>query len=97
MQYGAWGNLHRSLAKTKYLLEDEDRTIDDADQHLDRYYNGLMSSVYRDRYIESNFEDPEIPEDVGLLFIITPEVDRLSKEYIDNIQDWLGLGDRHLV
>ena len=49
------------------------------------------------QYIETGFEDPEIPQDVGALFIITPEIDRLSKEYIDNIKNWLALGDRNLV
>jgi len=98
MQFGAWGNLHRTIEKSKYLLTDKDYTIEDADNHLDRYYDELFKSTYgSDRYIESGFEDPEIPQDVGLLFIITPEIDRLSKEYIDNIQNWLGLGDRHLV
>ena len=98
MQFGAWGNLHRSIEKSKYLLTDKDLTIEDADNHLDRYYDELFKATYgSDRYVESGFEDPEIPPDVGLLFIITPEIDRLSKEYIDNIQNWLGLGDRHLV
>ena len=42
-------------------------------------------------------DEVDIPNDTGLAFIITPELDALSDEIVDNIQDWLGLGDRHLV
>ena len=42
-------------------------------------------------------DEVDIPNDAGLAFIITPELDALSDEILDNIQNWLGLGDRHLV
>lgn len=43
------------------------------------------------------FEENEIPQDAGLAFIITPEIDAASDEVIDNIKDWLALGNRTLV
>ena len=42
-------------------------------------------------------DEVDIPNDAGLAFIISPELDALSDEILDNIQNWLGLGDRHLV
>jgi len=43
------------------------------------------------------FDDIEIPQDAGLAFIITPELDSASDEVIDNIKNWMALGDRTLV
>ena len=43
------------------------------------------------------FEEIEIPRDAGLAFIITPELDATSDEIVDNIKNWLALGDRTLV
>lgn len=43
------------------------------------------------------FSEIEIPQDAGLAFIITPELDAASDEIIQNIKDWLALGDRNLV
>jgi hypothetical protein len=43
------------------------------------------------------FEEIEIPTDVGLAFVITPELDSASDEIIDNIKTWLAKGDRTLV
>ena len=59
-----------------------------------------MAQIYADQNI--NFtrlaeSEVDIPNDAGLAFIITPEIDALSDEVLNNIQDWLGLGDRHLV
>ena len=48
-------------------------------------------------FTRTAFSDIEIPEDAGLAFIITPEVDAASDEIIQNIKDWLALGDRTLV
>ena len=45
----------------------------------------------------TKFEENNIPENAGLAFIITPEIDATSDEIIDNIKDWLALGDRTLV
>ena len=40
------------------------------------------------------FSEIEIPRDAGLAFIITPELDAASDEIVDNIKNWLALGDR---
>jgi len=80
MQYGIFGNLHRTLSNAE------------KDDPLFNHY----SSCFRN-YVESEFTDPEIPNNVGTLMIITPEIDSLSEEVIQNIKDWLALGDRHLV
>lgn len=45
----------------------------------------------------TDFSELEIPQDAGLTFIITPEIDAASDEIINNIKDWLSLGDRTLV
>ena len=45
----------------------------------------------------TDFSELEIPQEAGLAFIITPELDAASDEVINNIKDWLSLGDRTLV
>jgi hypothetical protein len=45
----------------------------------------------------TDFSEVEIPQEAGLAFIITPEIDAASDEIIDNIKQWLALGDRTLV
>lgn len=83
-QYGVFGNLHRTLNIN----------------HDNNPFFNHFQSIYNSRglnYIETEFIDPEIPQDAGTLFIITPEENALSEEVIKNIQDWLGLGDRNLV
>ena len=47
-------------------------------------------------FTRTAFSDIEIPRDAGLAFIITPELPA-SDEIIQNIKDWLALGDRTLV
>jgi len=49
------------------------------------------------KFKRTQFSDLEIPKDAGLALIITPEVDAASDEIIENIKDWLALGDRNLV
>tara|TARA_R100000008_G_scaffold41113_1_gene23665 strand:- start:731 stop:13396 length:12666 start_codon:yes stop_codon:yes gene_type:complete len=48
-------------------------------------------------FSRTEFEDLEIPRTAGLAFIITPELDADSDEIIENIKNWLALGDRTLV
>jgi hypothetical protein len=45
----------------------------------------------------TEFAELEIDDNVGLAFIITPEIDAASDEVIDNIKNWMSLGDRTLV
>lgn len=57
-----------------------------------------ISEVFDDRtFTRTHFSDLEIPKNAGLAFIITPEVDAASDEIMQNIKDWLSLGDRVLV
>ena len=59
-----------------------------------------MTAIYRNAGIDFSRlpnDEVDIPNDAGLVFMITPAVDGLSDEIVENIQNWLGLGDRHLV
>lgn len=48
-------------------------------------------------FSRTEYSDNKIPNEAGLAFIITPQIDASSDEVIDNIKDWLSLGDRTLV
>lgn len=66
----------------------------------DSYDFSHLPKVYE--YIDIDFEttdflDLNIPQDAGLAFIINPEVDFVNEEIINNIKNWLALGDRNLV
>jgi hypothetical protein len=57
-----------------------------------------ISTIFQDKnFYKTEFTDVEIPQNAGLAFIITPEIDALSDEVADNILNWLALGDRNLV
>jgi hypothetical protein len=57
-----------------------------------------IKDAFTDRpFTRTQFVDVDIPKDAGLAFIITPEVDAASDEILQNIKDWLSLGDRTLV
>lgn len=85
VQYGVFGNYHRALSDS------------DPDGVFDHF--GPIFEVANAEYLETEFVDPEIPEDAGTLMIITPDprVNALSEEIIQNIKQWLALGDRNLV
>ena len=63
------------------------------------YYDGMPNYFAPDNisFRRMGFSEIEIPRDAGLAFIITPELDATSDEIIDNIKNWLALGDRTLV
>jgi hypothetical protein len=48
-------------------------------------------------YDKTKFADFKIPADVGSIFIITPEIDAANDEVIEEIKNWMSLGDRRLV
>ena len=48
-------------------------------------------------FVKTDFIDPNIPQDAGLLFILSPAKDALSEEVLSNIREWLAYGDRNLV
>ena len=83
IEYGIFGNQHKSLS----TAEDQERYFD------------LISGVYNfnNTFQRTDFTDPEIPQDAGLVFITTPEIDSLSEEVLENIVNWLNYGDRNLV
>ena len=83
MEYGKFGNLAY-----------ENRENDE-----DRYFNhiGAIFGENGRTFIKTAFSDVNIPEEAGLVFIITPAIDALSDEILTNIKNWLALGDRHLV
>lgn len=62
-------------------------------QILDNIFNGNGVPTYR----KLEFSEIEIPTNAGLAFITTPSLDAASDEIIQNIKDWLSLGDRTLV
>jgi hypothetical protein len=84
VEYTRFGNLDRDMHQTE------------RDQG---FYDqmGLYFQPSNLPFRRTGFEELEIPQDVGLAFIITPELDADSDEIIDNIKNWLALGDRTLV
>lgn len=66
----------------------------------DHKYFSHLKQIYNEadlNFIETDFADVDIPEEAGLVFITTPQIDAASDEIIDNIKNWLSLGDRNLV
>lgn len=82
VEYGKFGNLHENISNT---------TADSGHFHY-------LSDIFIDKnFVKTEFEDAEIPRDAGLVFIITPAIPALSEEVLNNIKNWLSLGDRNLV
>jgi hypothetical protein len=82
VEYGKFGNLHQ---------KGSDITADSG------HFNHLSNIFYYKNFTKIAFDDPDIPQEAGLVFIITPEFDALSNEVFDKISQWLALGDRNLV
>lgn len=65
------------------------------------FYEEALFQMFNSRGLEysrtSFSEDKKIPEDAGMAMIITPSIDAASDEIINNIREWLALGDRNLV
>ncbi len=57
----------------------------------------LFDTAFNNEFVRTPFSETEIPQDAGVLFITTPEINALSEEIISNIKEWLALGDRNLV
>ena len=92
VEFGRFGNLDRSLHKAE-------RDLGFYDQ-LGLYFgaNADGTNTYKAKYFRrTDFSEVEIPEDAGLVFITTPELNASSDEIMDNIKQWLTLGDRKLV
>ena len=84
IEYGKFGNLHEMISMSN-------KTADSG--HFD-----YVKDVFADKhFVKTDFDDPEIPQGVGLMFIVTPSANALSNEVFDKISNWLALGDRNLV
>jgi len=84
VEFGRFGNLDRSQHP----------------QERDAGYYDQWNSIFDpavNPWRRMDFSEIEIPQDAGLAFIMTPELDAASDEIIQNIKDWLALGDRNLV
>lgn len=82
IEYGKFGNLHEDTSNT---------TPDSGHFHY-------LTNIFSDKnFVKTEFADPDIPQDAGLAFIITPRYDALSDEVYENIVEWLSFGDRNLV
>lgn len=85
IEYGKFGNLHRLTNEI---------TISDSS-----YFNHF-GAIFASRGLQferTSFAETEIPDNAGTVFIITPAIDAASDEVIENLQNWLALGDRNLV
>ncbi len=84
VEFTRFGNLDRTLHPS---------LVDDG------FYDqmGLYFEPDKRPFRRMDFEEIEIPRSAGLAFIITPELDSDSDEIVQNIKDWLALGDRTLV
>ena len=92
VEFGLFGNLDRSYHKAERDLG----YYDIWDQVFASGADGT-TGYQGHSWRRMGFSEIEIPSDAGLAFIITPEIDAASDEVIDNIKNWLALGDRNLV
>ena len=91
VEFTRFGNLDRSV-------HGELREQGYYDRMPNYFRMGLNNQVPGVSYVKRlGFSEIEIPRDAGLAFIITPELDAASDEIVDNIKNWLALGDRTLV
>ena len=92
IEFGRFGNLDRSTHPTERSkgYYDQMGLYFNLDTPLDERLENLT-------FRRTDFSEIEIPRDAGLAFIITPEIDAASDEIIENIKNWLVLGDRNLV
>ena len=92
IEFGIFGNLDRNL----HEQERNDGLYDQMGIIFASGANGNRD--YKAKYFRrTEFSEIEIPQDAGLAFIMTPELDAASDEIVQNIKDWLALGDRNLV
>jgi hypothetical protein len=81
VEFGKFGNLQQSMNFPE-----------------DSGHFNYLANIFQDKnFRKTEFTEVKIPQEAGLAFVITPEVDALSDEVADNILNWLALGDRNLV
>jgi hypothetical protein len=95
VEFTRFGNLDRSL-------NEDDQTI--SYERMGDYFGADIEEEINTKprsFRKMEFSEKEIPQDVGLAFIITPERNVISEdggdEILENIKEWLALGDRTLV
>ena len=95
VEFTRFGNLDRTLNQ-------DDQTI--SYERMDDYFGADIEEEINTKprsFRKMEFSEKEIPQDVGVAFIITPERDVISQdggnEILENIKKWLALGDRTLV
>ena len=89
---------HNNKAVEYTRLGNKHRILNEEEQGAGLFDH--MTAIYRNAGIDFSRlpnSEVDIPNDTGLVFMITPAIDGLSDEIVENIQNWLGLGDRHLV
>tara|TARA_Y100000385_G_scaffold251545_1_gene274366 strand:+ start:56420 stop:63889 length:7470 start_codon:yes stop_codon:yes gene_type:complete len=83
VEYRKFGN-----ATTKFIPENSEGFYP--------HYSGIYEDIDK-KFIITDFNDFEIPEDAGVLFIICPEINFVNISVMSRIQKWLSLGDRNLI
>jgi hypothetical protein len=87
-----------NLAVEFYRFGNLDRNVHKNEREAGYYDQmGLYLQPANIPFRRTDFSEIEIPQEAGLAFIITPELDAASDEIIQNIKDWLALGNRTLV
>jgi len=84
LEYNKFGNLSNTINNTEGYDDEGNETNSTA----------ISQNEYYDK---TDFGDVSIPKDVGSIFIITPEIDAANDEVIEEIKQWMSLGDRRLV
>lgn len=95
VEFTRFGNLDRSLNQSDTSISYERMGI---------YFGADVKEELNTKprsFRKMDFSEKKIPEDAGVAFIITPERDVISQaggdEVLNNIKEWLALGDRTLV
>ena len=90
VEFGRFGNLDRAI-------HTEERQNGFYDKWDNIFASGKDGNSGPIPFRRMDFSEIEIPTTAGLCFINTPELDAASDEIVDNIKNWLALGDRNLV
>ena len=101
VEFTKFGNLDRSINFNQYPERYDDlkmtflntSTLEGEGQQA----SGSQARAGAIPFARTSFADVEVPTMAGTAFIITPEIDAASDEIIENIKDWMALGDRTLV
>lgn len=90
VEYGIFGNMHE-------FVNDPSSVEAGTRKSEFNIVSGVYSNLNNVTFEKTAFDDPEIPQEAAMLFIITPQIDSLSDEVLENITEWMSYGDRNLV